>query len=140
GGGTGGRPGKHGVSGVHVNMTNTLNTPIEVAERAYPVIYTAYMIRENSGGKGKYRGGDGIIRAFKLLSPARLSIMAERIERAPWGLWGGEPGKPGRITIRKRDGRELIMPGKFTIDLEAGDEVVVETPGGGGWGSEETGG
>lgn len=140
GGGTGGRPGKHGVSGVHVNMTNTLNTPIEVAERSYPVIYTAYMIRENSGGKGKYRGGDGIIRAFKLLSPARLSIMAERIERAPWGLWGGEPGKPGRIIIRKMDGRELIMPGKFTIDLEAGDEVVIETPGGGGWGSEETGG
>lgn len=138
GGGTGGRPGKHGVSGVHVNMTNTMNTPIEVAERTYPLIYTAYMIREGSGGRGKYRGGDGIVRAFKLLSPARVSIMAERIRRAPWGLWGGEPGKQGRITIRKRDGREIEMPGKFTTDLEAGDEVVIETPGGGGWGSADS--
>ena len=137
GGGTGGRPGKHGVSGVHVNMTNTMNTPIEVAERSYPVIYTAYMIREGSGGEGRYRGGDGIIRAFKLLSPARLSIMSERIERAPWGLWGGGSGKPGRIVIRKRDGGENQMPSKFTIDLDAGDEVVIETPGGGGWGSGE---
>ncbi|MDT7889453.1 MAG: hydantoinase B/oxoprolinase family protein [Desulfurococcales archaeon] len=135
GGGSGGRPGKHGVSGVHVNMTNTMNTPIEVAERVYPVLYTAYRIREDSGGRGRYRGGDGIIRSFRVLRPARLSIMAERIKRAPWGLNGGEPGKPGRIVIRKRDGRELIMPSKFTIDLDEGDEVIIETPGGGGWGS-----
>lgn len=134
GGGTGGRPGKDGVSGVHVNMTNTLNTPIEVAERSYPIMYTAYTIREGSGGKGLYRGGDGIIRAFKVLRKARLSILAERFKHAPYGLQGGEPGKPGRVTIRKVSGEILEMPSKFTVDLEPGDEVVIETPGGGGWG------
>ncbi len=134
GGGTGGRPGRDGVSGVHVNMTNTLNTPIEVAERAYPILYTAYMIREGSGGKGRYRGGDGIIRAFKVLKPARLSILAERFKHRPYGLRGGEPGKPARITVRRASGIEELMPSKFTIDLEPGDEVVIETPGGGGWG------
>jgi len=135
GGGTGGRPGKHGISGVHVNMTNTMNTPIEVAERSYPIMYTAYRIREESGGRGRFRGGDGIVRSFRVLRPARLSIMSERVKRPPWGLYGGEPGKPGRIVIRKRDGRELVMPSKFTAELEEGDEVIIETPGGGGWGS-----
>jgi len=134
GGGTGGRPGKHGVSGVHVNMTNTMNTPIEIAERSYPILYTSYRIREGSGGDGLYRGGDGIVRSFITQTPARLSIMAERIRRPPWGLWGGEPGKPGRIAIRKKNGREIVMPGKFTVELDEGDEVVIETPGGGGWG------
>jgi N-methylhydantoinase B len=134
GGGTGGRPGKDGVSGVHVNMTNTLNTPIEVAERSYPILYTAYRIREGSGGKGRYRGGDGIIRAFKALKPARLSILAERFKHKPYGLWGGEPGKPARVIVRRSNGLEDLMPSKFTTDLEPGDEVIVETPGGGGWG------
>ncbi len=138
GGGTGGRPGKDGVSGVHVNMTNTMNTPIEIAERIYPIIYTAYKIREGSRGRGRFRGGDGIIRSFRVLRPARLSIMSERIKRPPWGLHGGEPGKPGKIVIRKRDGRELMMPSKFSIELEEGDEVMIETPGGGGWGSLNT--
>ncbi|MCC6060415.1 MAG: hydantoinase B/oxoprolinase family protein, partial [Desulfurococcaceae archaeon] len=134
GGGTGGRPGKDGVSGVHVNMTNTLNTPIEVAERSYPILYTAYRIREGSGGKGRYRGGDGIIRAFKALKPARLSILAERFKHKPYGLWGGEPGKPARVIVRRSNGLEDLMPSKFTTDLESGDEVIIETPGGGGWG------
>jgi len=119
-------------------MTNTMNTPIEIAERVYPIIYTAYKIREGSGGRGRFRGGDGIIRSFRVLRPARLSIMSERIKRPPWGLHGGEPGKPGKIVIRKRDGRELVMPGKFSIVLEEGDEVIIETPGGGGWGPPNT--
>lgn len=134
GGGTGGRPGKEGVSGVHVNMTNTLNTPIEVAERSYPILYTAYMIREGSGGEGAFKGGDGIIRAFKTLKPARLSILADRFKTRPYGLQGGEPGAPGRITVIKASGIKLEMPSKFTVDLEPGDEVLIETPGGGGWG------
>lgn len=135
GGGTGGRPGKHGVSGVHVNMTNTLNTPIEVAERTYPVLYVTYRIREGSGGNGLYRGGDGIIRAFIVLEPATLSVLADRFRRGPYGLNGGGPGRPGRITIKKRDGKILEMSSKFTTRLEPGDEVIVESPGGGGWGS-----
>lgn len=132
GGGTGGRPGKHGVSGVHVNMTNTLNTPIEVAERTYPVLYTAYRIRDGSGGEGVYRGGDGIIRGFVVLEPATLSILADRFKRGPYGLHGGSPGKPGRVVIKKRGGTILYTPSKFTTQLDPGDEVLIETPGGGG--------
>jgi N-methylhydantoinase B len=139
GGGTGGRPGKDGVSGVHVNMTNTLNTPIEVAERTYPLLLTAYRIREGSGGAGLYRGGDGIVRAFKVLQPCRLSVLSDRFRRGPWGLQGGESGKPGRVTIVRSDGRVEEMPSKFTVDLFPGDEVVIETPGGGAWGSLATG-
>jgi len=86
GGGTGGRPGKEGVSAVHVNMTNTMNTPIEIIEREYPLFFIAYRVRENSGGKGLYRGGEGIVRAFVVLKPARLSIMADRFRNPPWGL------------------------------------------------------
>lgn len=136
GGGTGGRPNKNGVSGVHVNMTNTLNTPIEIAERQYPIIFTAYKIREGSGGKGKYSGGDGIIRAFKVLDKTRLSIMAERFKVRPWGLYGGEDGKPGKVTIIRKDKIEE-MPSKFSTILNANDEVIIETPGGGGYGKPE---
>ncbi|MEM1810522.1 MAG: hydantoinase B/oxoprolinase family protein, partial [Thermofilaceae archaeon] len=92
---------------------------------------------EGSGGRGRYRGGDGIVRSFIALKPCRLSILADRFRRGPYGLREGEPGAPGRVTIKKRDGRVLEMPSKFTVDLEEGDEVVVETPGGGGWGSPE---
>ena len=134
GGGTGGRPGMPGVSGVHVNMTNTLNTPIEIAERQYPLLFTVYRIREGSGGNGLYRGGDGIIRSFKVLTKARLSIMAERFRTRPWGLQGGEDGKPGKVMVARVNGRVDELPSKVTIDLEPGDEVTVETPGGGGWG------
>ncbi|TRN01236.1 5-oxoprolinase [Sulfolobus sp. E1] len=134
GGGTGGRPNKDGVSGVHVNMTNTLNTPIEIAERQYPILFTAYKIREGSGGKGKYKGGDGIIRAFKVLDETRLSIMAERFIIPPWGLNRGENGKPGKVTIVRNNGRIENMPSKFSTLLKEGDEVIIETPGGGGYG------
>ncbi|MEZ0248069.1 MAG: hydantoinase B/oxoprolinase family protein [Thermoproteus sp.] len=133
GGGTGGRPNGPGVSGVHSGMTNTLNTPIEIAEREYPLKFTAYRIREGSGGRGRYRGGDGMIRAFKVLAPTTLSIIATRLEIGPWGLEGGEPGRPGRIAVRRRDGRVEEI-GSDTVQLEEGDEVVVETPGGGGYG------
>lgn len=136
GGGSGGRPNGPGVSGVHVNMTNTLNTPIEIAEREYPIRFTAYMIREGSGGRGRYPGGDGIIRAFKALAPATLSIIASRLAIGPWGLEGGEPGKPGRITIKRRSG-EVEAVGNKTVELAEGDEVVIETPGGGGYGRRE---
>ena len=134
GGGSGARPNEDGVSAVHTNMTNTLNTPIEVAEMSYPILFTSYKIRYGSGGEGKYKGGDGIIRSFKLLAPARLSIMADRFITSPWGLKGGEKGKPGKVTIIKRGGERIEMKSKFTIDLDEGDEVIIETPGGGGYG------
>ena len=134
GGGTGGRPCKPGVSGVHVNMTNTLNTPIEVAERTYPLLYTAYAIRSGSGGNGKYKGGDSIIRSFKSKKPSRISILGERFKLKPWGLQGGESGLPGKITINRNTGVQEILPSKFTAELNSNDEVIIETPGGAGWG------
>ncbi len=135
GGGTGGRSGKPGVSGVHVNMTNTLNTPIEIAERQYPLLFTGYRIREGSGGDGLYRGGDGIIRSFKVLTRARLSIMAERFRTRPWGLWGGGDGAPGEVIVKRVNRSVIKLSSKASIDLEPGDEVIIETPGGGGYGS-----
>ncbi len=129
GGGSGGRPCKDGVSAVQNNMTNTLNTPIEIAERQYPILFVEYRIREGSGGKGLYKGGDGIIRGFKMLSKAKISILADRFKIGPWGLEGGESGKPGRVTI---NGKEY--PSKFTEEVNEGDLIIVETPGGGGYG------
>lgn len=129
GGGSGGRPCKPGVSAVQNNMTNTLNTPIEIAEKQFPLFFTKYYIREDSGGKGKYPGGDGIIRAFKVLSKARISVIADRFIIGPWGIEGGERGKTGKITISGRP-----MPSKFSIEIEPSDEVIIETPGGGGYG------
>lgn len=131
GGGSGARPFEDGVSAVQNNMTNTLNTPIEIAERQYPLLFTTYMIREGSGGKGKYKGGDGIVRGFKVLSKATLSIMADRFKIGPWGLNGGERGKPAIVKI---NGKEINYS-KFTVELKEDDEVVIETPGGGGYGS-----
>lgn len=132
-GGNGARPDGDGVSGVHSNMTNTLNTPVEVAEMEYPLLFTANRIRENSGGSGKFRGGDGIIRSFKVTVDSSISVIGERFEIRPWGLEGGSEGEPSKISIARR-GKIEEMQGKFTTDLKAGDEVIIETPGGGGYG------
>ena len=137
GGGSGARPNGDGVSGVHSNMTNTLNTPVEVAEMEYPLIFTANRIREGSGGKGKHRGGDGMVRAFRVKVPTTISVIGERFIVAPWGLEGGLPGEKSRVTI-VRNGKRETMPGKFTADLDAGDEVIIETPGGGGYGTPDS--
>ncbi|QKR00636.1 5-oxoprolinase [Metallosphaera tengchongensis] len=133
GGGNGGRPNGKGEDAVQVNMTNTMNTPIEVAERQFPLLFTSYKIREGSGGMGKYRGGDGIVRGFRVLHETKLSVIADRFKVGPWGLNGGERGKPARVTV---SGEE--MPSKFSITLRPGEEVVLETPGGGGYGKAET--
>lgn len=133
GGGSGARPGGNGISGVHTNMTNTLNTPVEIAEIEYPLLYTRYQIRRRSGGKGRWVGGDGIIRAFRALRPTTLSILSDRFEGGPWGLRGGDPGAPGRISITG-SGSAGTLPSKFVRALATGDEVVLETPGGGGFG------
>ncbi len=133
GGGSGARPNKDGVSATHTNMTNTLNTPIEIAELEYPLLYTIYEIRRNSGGYGKYKGGDGIVRGFKITERATLSIISDRFRIRPWGLNGGGQGERGRNTLI-RNGIPKEMPSKFTIELIQGDEVIIETPGGGGFG------
>jgi N-methylhydantoinase B len=132
-GGTGAAVGSPGESAIHSHMTNTLNTPIEALEFAYPVQVTQYSIRQGSGGKGRFAGGDGLIREIKLLSDAEVTVLSERRTQAPYGLAGGEPGQAGKnLLVRK--GETQVMPGKFLVRLEAGDLVRIETPGGGGYG------
>lgn len=133
GGGMGARPGKDGLSAVHTHMTNTLNTPIEALEQLYPVRIEEYRIRKNSGGKGKYRGGDGIIRKYRFLAPLTVSLLTERRKHAPYGLEGGKNGKTGKNwLIRKK--KKFSLPSKCVIEVYPEDVLVIETPGGGGYG------
>jgi len=134
GGGMGARPERDGISGVQVHMTNTLNTPVEAIERQFPVLVRRYALRHGSGGAGRRRGGDGLIREVEFLAPVTVSLLSERRVYAPYGLAGGAPGTAGR-NILLRDGVERLLPGKVTIDLLAGDVLRIETPGGGGFGS-----
>jgi N-methylhydantoinase B len=135
GGGSGGRPNSDGVDGVHVNMTNTMNTPIEALEAYLPLRFEAYMLRTDSGGPGEFRGGCGIERRWRLTSQkATLSILAERTKIPPWGLLGGKPGALGKYMIRRKNGEEAKLTSKCTVPIYEGDELVVLTPGGGGYG------
>lgn len=134
GGGMGGRPGAPGLSGIHTHMTNTLNTPIEALEQELPVVVERYALRERSGGRGKFRGGDGLIRRFRFTSPATVSLLTERRRLAPYGLFGGEPGKRGQNVYFDRYGRKHILPGKVTLEVAAGEVIEIRTPGGGGYG------
>jgi N-methylhydantoinase B len=133
-GGMGARPGKAGVSGVHAHMTNSLNTPAEALEYAYPLRVRSYSLRPGSGGHGKYRGGDGIIREIEVLADCEVTLLADRRERGPWGLSKGADGAAGRATITRGDGSVELMPGKFSTRLRKGERIRIETPGGGGWG------
>jgi N-methylhydantoinase B len=132
-GGMGARPGLEGVSGVHTHMTNSLNTPAEALEYAYPLRVRAYRLRRGSGGRGRARGGDGVVREIETLVPARMSLLADRRARAPYGLDGGEDGKPGRDSIL-REGRARRIEAKGSWELRPGERVRIETPGGGGHG------
>lgn len=135
-GGAGGRPGRAGASGVHSHMTNTLNTPVEALEYAYPLRVLRYAVRRGSGGAGRWPGGDGVVRETELLAPARVTLLAERRREPPWGLRGGEPGACGRDTL-VRGGEERSLPSKGSVDAHPGDVLRIETPGGGGWGDPE---
>jgi N-methylhydantoinase B len=134
GGGAGGGPDGPGESGVHTHMTNTLNTPIEALEYALPVRVTRYALRPESGGAGRHRGGDGLRRDLHFLCPAHVNLLSERRRHPPYGLSGGHPGRRGRNVLVRADGTEHDLPGKATLDLEAGDTLSLRTPGGGGWG------
>jgi N-methylhydantoinase B len=132
-GGMGARPGADGVSGIHTHMTNSLNTPVEALEYAYPLRVRSYGYREASGGVGEYRGGDGIVREIEVLGDAQVTLLADRRMFAPYGLQGGEEGAPGSAVLVSA-GEGTVLPGKCSIAVKAGDVVRVETPGGGGWG------
>jgi N-methylhydantoinase B len=134
-GGMGARPGIDGISGVQTHMTNSLNTPVEALEYAYPFRVRRYSYREGSGGVGQYRGGDGLIREFEMLAPVQLTLLAERRRFRPYGLKGGEDGAAGAAWVMKGASEQPTrLPGKCSRHLDAGDTVRIETPGGGGWG------
>jgi N-methylhydantoinase B len=132
-GGMGARPFVDGVSGVHTHMTNSLNTPAEALEYAYPLRVRAYRLRRGSGGRGRHRGGDGVVREIETLVPARMSLLADRRARPPYGLAGGRDARPGRDSL-VRAGRTSKLDAKGSRDLKPFDRVRVETPGGGGHG------
>ncbi|HEV8040083.1 MAG TPA: hydantoinase B/oxoprolinase family protein [Bryobacteraceae bacterium] len=122
-----------GSSATHTHMTNSWNTPVEAFEHQYPLRIRGYRIRSGSGGAGRHRGGDGIIREFEFLTPADVTILADRRSRGPYGLAGGAAGAPGKNTLLKGK-RAILIPGKARFEVEAGDVLRIESPGGGGYG------
>jgi N-methylhydantoinase B len=133
-GGMGARPGQNGMSATHTHMTNSLNTPAEALEYAYPLRVREYRIRKGSGGRGRYKGGEGAIREIETLAPARMSLLSDRRKRAPYGLQGGGDGEVGRAFIIGADGSKRELASKGSWDLQPGDRVRIETPSGGGFG------
>ena len=133
GGGMGGRPTLAGLNGIHTHMTNTMNTPIEALEHTYPLLVEQYGLRNGSGGKGLHRGGDGIIRSYRFLEKARVSLLTERRKFAPYGLMGGQHGLTGKNELVQKNKRKKLK-GKLVFEAEADDLLVIKTPGGGGWG------
>jgi N-methylhydantoinase B len=116
-------------------MTNSLNTPAEALEYSYPLRVRQYSLRPRSGGDGRYRGGDGMVREIEVLSDAEVTLLADRRLRGPWGLSGGGDGSPGNASVIRRDGSVEKLPSKCNVRLVKGERIRVETPGGGGWGS-----
>jgi len=133
GGGTGASRLSDGVSAIHSHMTNTLNTPIESLEYTYPLQVIRYCIRENSGGMGAHIGGDGIVREFKLLTNAQVTLLSERRVTSPYGLAGGEPGQRGENKLI-HGSEEITLPGKCSFYSSKDDILSISTPGGGGYG------
>ena len=134
GGGTGAGPGFHGASGVHSHMTNTRLTDPEVLEWKYPVRVERHALRRGSGGAGRYRGGDGMVREIRFLSPVRLSVLAQHRVSGPSGMAGGQAGLAGSQRVERADGRIDELGAIDGTEMEPGDMLVVETPGGGGYG------
>jgi N-methylhydantoinase B len=138
GGGEGGTPDRPGMSGVHTGMTNTQNTPAEAMELDYPLRVWRYELRSSSGGAGAHPGGDGLVREVEVLADCTLTVQSERRENPPWGLAGGRPGAVGHNILRRADGTEVELPSKGSWQLNRGDRIRIETPGGGGWGQAVT--
>jgi N-methylhydantoinase B len=136
-GGMGARPNRDGIDGIHCHMTNSLNTPIEALEYAYPFRVRSYGYRRGSGGAGQYRGGNGLVREIELLAAAQVTFLCDRRKFSPYGLAGGENGATGRAQLIHPDGVVTDLPGKCTLRVDKNDLIRVETPGGGGWGVAE---
>jgi len=132
GGGEGGSSRRAGQSGIHTHMTNTRITDPEVLETRFPVRLLAFSLRPGTGGAGTFAGGDGLVREFEFLAPLEVSLLSDRRSRPPFGLRGGEPGRIGANLI---DGR--LLPGRARLNVNPGQRLRIETPGGGGFGSDE---
>jgi N-methylhydantoinase B/oxoprolinase/acetone carboxylase alpha subunit len=139
GGGMGARNGLDGLSGVHTHMSNTRNTPVEAIEHYLPVRITQYRLRQDSGGAGRFRGGEGIVREYEALTETAVTVLSDRRRSAPYGAHGGAPGGMGRNSIRRASAPDVTeaVPGKAWLTLQPGDRLRIETPGGGGWGEPE---
>lgn len=135
-GGCGAGNGKAGANAVHHHMTNTRITDPEILEHRYPVRLDEFSIRKNSGGKGKWNGGDGVVRKYTFLEPVNLSVLTQRRKEGPFGLNGGAPGKPGSQKVIRKDGEIVWLDSVQNIDLNAGDQFEINSPGGGGYGQE----
>ena len=135
-GGMGARPGLDGLSGTHCHMTNSLNTPIEALEYAYPFRVRSYGYRSGSGGAGQFRGGDGLVREIEILADSQVTLLCDRHKFSPYGLAGGAPGAAGRALLIDKDGSSAQLPSKCSIHAAKGSRIRMETPGGGGWGTE----
>lgn len=133
GGGMGARSHADGLDGVHTHMTNTMNTPVEVLENEFPIRVNRYSYRDQSGGKGAYHGGRGLIRQFEFLAPAEVTLLTERRQIAPYGLAGGKDGERGVNSLIQKN-KKRVLPSKIEIKVEPGDQIQMETPGGGGYG------
>jgi N-methylhydantoinase B len=138
GGGMGARPGLDGLSGVHTHMSNTLNTPVEAFEYAYPMRITRYQLRDGSGGQGAARGGDGLLREITFEVPTDVTLLTERRRLPPYGLHGGDPGKCGENRLY-HEGQETLLGGKAHFRALPGDRLTIASPGGGGWGEASEG-
>jgi len=133
-GGAGAGPDSDGGSAIHTHMTNTRNTPVEALEQHDPFRVTTYHLRENSGGAGQHRGGDGLVRRYTFDAPAEVTLLTERRRHGPYGLQGGAPGKTGCNRLLRPDGSERTLTAKCTLHVDVGDTLEIATPGGGGWG------
>ena len=137
-GGAGAGPGFAGADGVHTHMTNTRITDPEMLEARYPVRLEQFGLRPGSGGDGRWQGGMGVVRRLRFLRPVRVSVLTQHRKERPFGAEGGAPGEPGRQWVARTDGRIEPLAGIAGADLDVGDALVLETPGGGGWGAAST--
>lgn len=137
GGGMGASQSREGLSGVHTHMTNSLNTPMEALENYLPIRIKKYALRKGSGGKGRYKGGEGIIREYEFFVPTHVSILSERRKFSPYGVLGGEEGKKGRNTLISSRGKKKMLGPKVNLKVRPGDILRIETPGGGGYGKKK---
>jgi len=136
-GGAGAGPGWDGASAIHTHMTNTAITDPEILERRYPVRLASFGVRRGSGGGGRHRGGDGVRREYLFLEAMSVSLLSQHRVQGPYGVDGGAAGEPGRQFLIRRDGIRQDLGAIDAREVEAGDRLIVETPGGGGWGCPE---